>query len=263
MPRIVRKLTVLEVAAAAKEPGLHAVGDNLYLQVKNGSASWAYRFMIAGKARCMGLGSFRKTNLAKARQRAQECHDLLAAGKDPIDARHAVRTATAVAAAQAISFEQCADEYIKAKHAGWGAKHAAQWKKTLETFTFPIIGKLPVKEIDTVLVVKVLEPIWQTKTETAKRLRSRIESVLDWAKARGHRAGENPARWRGHLETQLVKPGDIKIEQHHAAMPYAAVPAFVATLRSQGGTAARALEFAILTAARSGEIFGATWREID
>lgn len=166
--------------------------------------------------------------------------------------------------AKAVTFEEAAERYIEAHKAGWkNAKHAAQWTTTLKTYAYPLIGESPVQAIDTGLVLKVLEPIWTTKTETANRLRGRIESVLDWARVRGYRERENPARWRGHLEQLLPAPSKVQRVQHHAALPYADLPKFMEALRAQDGVSASALEFAILTVARTGEVIGAKWSEID
>src|SRR5262249_4124841 len=164
----------------------------------------------------------------------------------------------------AMTFRECADAYIKAHRAGWrNGKHAAQWEATLATYAGPVIGTLPVQVIDTALVLKVLEPIWTAKPETAGRVRGRIESILDWAKVRGFRAGENPARWRGHLDKLLPARSKVRRVEHHAALPYAELPGFLAGLREQEGIAARALEFTILAAARTGEVIGARWPEMD
>ena len=163
-----------------------------------------------------------------------------------------------------MTFDECAAAFIEAKQGEWkNPKHRQQWTNTLATYASPVIGKLPVADVDTGLILKILEPIWNTKTETASRLRGRIESVLSWATTRKYREGENPARWRGHLDTQLAKPSKIKKEMHHAALPYKELPGFMRKLREHTGAAASALEFAILTAARSGEVLGARWDEID
>jgi integrase len=167
-------------------------------------------------------------------------------------------------AAKAVTFRACAESYIAAHRAGWrNAKHGAQWGATLETYAYPVFGDLPVQAVDTGMVVKVLEPIWAAKTETASRLRGRIEAVLDWATTRGHRQGENPARWRGHLENLLPAPTKVQKVRHHAALPYSEIGAFMADLQRQEGIAALALRFLILTAARTGEVLGARWDEID
>jgi hypothetical protein len=245
--------------------GLLADGDGLYLQVTaSGAKSWIYRYQIAGRRRDMGLGSTTVLTLAEARDAARDCRKLVKQGIDPLDARQAERAAKAIADARALTFRQCAEKYIEDHRAGWrSAKHAAQWPSTLQTYVYPVFGNLPVQAIDTALVMKAVEPIWATRTETAGRVRGRIESVLDWATARGYRQGENPARWRGHLENLLPKKTKVARIEHHAAMPYVELPGFMAELRRQEGIGAKALEFAILTAARTGEVIGATWAEID
>jgi integrase len=257
----------------AKDPGLYGDGGNLYLRVGEGAAkSWVLRFMLNGRAREMGLGSAATFSLKEARERARRYRQLLADDIDPIDVRQQQRAARRTVAAKSMTFKQCAEAFIKAKAAEWkNAKHAAQWPATLEQYVYPVIGGLPVDAIDTALVMKAIEPIWQNKPETASRVRGRIESVLDWATARGYRTGENPARWRGHLENLLSRPSKAKAavrrelgrDEHFAALPYAELPAFMAELRQHDGVAARALEFAILTCSRTGEAIGATWQEID
>ena len=253
-----------------KAPGMYADGGGLYLQVtvnaRDGepAKSWIYRYMLHGKAREMGLGSINAVTLQHARDKAFECRQLRAEGIDPIDARKTVRDQARLDSAKAITFKKASAEYIGAHRAGWrNAKHAAQWSATLATYAEPIIGDLSVQAIDTGLVLKVLEPIWTAKPETASRLRGRMESVLDWAKVRGYRQGENPARWRGHLDKLLPARSKVRRVEHHPALPYADLPEFMAALRAQEGTAARALEFAILTATRTGEAMGARWGEID
>lgn len=189
---------------------------------------------------------------------------MLADGIDPIAARTAERAQRAVEDARAITFEHCADAFIKAHASGWKSqKHIAQWRATLRTYVSPVFGSLPVQAIDVALVMKVLEPIWATKPETAGRVRGRIESVLNWAKARGYRTGENPALWKGHLDNLLPARRKIINVKHHAALPYDQIAQFVDALRRQDGLASLALEFAILTAARTGEIIGGRWNEID
>jgi integrase len=263
MARITGRLTALKVERA-KRPGMYADGGGLYLQVTQGGASWIYRYMLGGRAREMGLGPLALFGLSDARARALDARRLRHEGIDPIEARKAARMQARLDSARAMTFEQCAEAYIEAHRAGWrNAKHAAQWQATLTTYAEPIIGRLPVQAIDTALVLKVLEPIWTTKPETAGRVRGRIESILDWAKVRGYRAGENPARWRGHLDKLLPARGKVRRVEHHAAMSHAALPGFLMTLRQQEGIAARALEFAILTAARTGETLGARYSELD
>ena len=183
---------------------------------------------------------------------------------DPLDARKAQRAAQALEAARTITFEAAAQAYFDAHERSWkNAKHRAQFVSTLQTYAYPKIGKLPVASIDVGLVLKVIEPIWQDKTETANRVRGRIEAVLDWSTVRGYRAGDNPARWKGYIENVLPPRGKIQKRVHHAALPFADLPEFMAALSQRDGVAARALEFTILTAARTGEVIGATWDEID
>jgi len=220
--------------------------------------------MLRGKEREMGLGSAAVVSLAAAREKAAECRRLRQEGIDPIDARRAARRHAALDAAMTMTFSQCSQAFLASHRAGWrNAKHAAQWAATLTTYAWPTIGNLPVQAIDTSLVLKVLEPIWTSKPETASRVRGRLEAVLDWARVRGYRDGENPARWRGHLDKLLPAPSRVHKVKHHAALPYAAMPEFLAHLREQEGVAARALEFTILTAARTGETIGATRGEIN
>jgi integrase len=212
----------------------------------------------------MGLGSLTTVSLAKAREFAGECRRIRLQGIDPIDHRNGVRAAARLDAAKAITFDECRGAYIAAHKAGWrNAKHRAQWANTLATYVSPVFGKLPVQTVDVALVMKVLEPIWSTKPETASRLRGRIERILDWAKARGFRSAENPARWRGHLDHLLPARSKVRKVKHHAALPFSEIAAFMAALRERDGVAGLALEFAILTAARTGEVLGATWDEID
>ena len=240
-------------------------GGGLYLQVSaTGTKSWMFRYSINGRERQMGLGSLEAVDLAGARQVAADCRRLRSQGLDPIQHRDEQRAAARLAAASSMTFNDCAAAYIESEKAAWrNAKHAAQWKSTLDTYAGPVFGKLPVQAVDTTLVLKVLEPIWPTKNETASRVRGRIEAVLDWASARGYRKGENPARWRGHCERLLPKPSKVKKVQHHAALPYGDLPDFMKRLAEQEGVAARALEFTILTAARTGETIGARPAEFD
>jgi integrase len=249
----------------AKRPGLHPDGGGLYLQItRAGVKSWLFRFMLNKKARAMGLGALVAVSLADARGQATACRRQLQEGIDPIEARKTRKAAAQLEAAKALTFRQCAEAYISSHKAGWrNAKHRAQWPSTLESYAYPEFRSLPVQQVDTALVLKVLEPIWTTKPETASRVRGRIESILDWATARGHRRGENPARWRGHLENLLPKRAKIRRVRHHPALPYAEIPAFMADLRAREGVAAKALEFTILTAARTSEIVGARPGELD
>lgn len=262
--RSMSRLSALFVGRA-KEPGMYADGGGLYLQVsRTGTKSWIFRYALDGREREMGLGPLHTITLSEARNLAAETRRLKLSGIDPIDARKAQRQAKRLEDAKAISFKEAASAYIKANKSAWkNPKHAAQWESTLTAYADPIFGALPVAAIDTALVMKALEAIWSEKPETASRLRGRIESVLDWATARGYRTGENPARWRGHLDKMLPARAKVQAVQHHAALPYSDLPAFMKCLRNQAGIGAIALEFAILTAARTGEVIAATWDEID
>jgi integrase len=264
MARARNRLTARTVATTAK-PGMHADGGGLYLHVsESGAKSWIYRWKRDGKSRDMGLGPAVDVTLAKARELATKARETVREDGDPIEARHARRLGARLEAAKAMTFEACAKAYIDVHRSGWrNPKHAAQWPATLAAYVYPIFGALPVQVIDTALVTKAIEPIWNEKTETASRVRGRIESVLDWASARGYRQGDNPARWRGHLENLLPKKSRVTKVEHHAALPYGEIGAFMVELRQQEGIPASALEFAILTTARTGEVIGARWNEID
>jgi integrase len=264
MARTVEKLSALAVTRAST-PGYYNDGAGLYLQVaKAGTKSWIFRFRMSGKQREMGLGPLHTVSLAQARDKAKECRALLLEGTDPLEARNALKLDAALERARTVTFDHCAEQYIAAHRGSWkNAKHAAQWESTIATYASPIIGTLPVAVVDTALVVKVLQPIWQEKTETATRLRSRIENILDWATVSKFRAGENPARWRGHLDNLLADPNKVAKVAHHAALPWQDIGTFMVDLRQRAGSAARAVEFAILTAGRSGEVRGARWDEID
>jgi integrase len=260
----VGRLTALKVEKA-KQPGMYADGGGLYLRVTNdGTKNWVYRYMLDGRPRWMGMGPFALYGLQDARAKALDARRLRHEGIDPIDARKAERARARLDAAKAITFKECAEAYIKAHRPGWrNAKHAAQWQTTLATYAEPVIGGLSVQAIDTAIVLKVLEPIWTAKPETAVRVRGRIEAVLDWAKVRSYRSGENPARWRGHLDKLLPARSKVRKVEHHAALPYAELPGFLIALREQQGIAARAFEFLVLTAAGMGETIGAPWPEFD
>jgi len=262
--RTIGRLTALKVSRL-KEPGRYADGSGLHLQISSGGArSWIYRYMLHGRAREMGLGSLSAVSLADARIKAGECRGRLQNGVDPIEARKAEWAQARAAAAKSITFANCAEAYIEAHKTGWrNPKHIQQWTNTVKTYAEPIMGDLPVSEIDTGLVLKVIEPIWKEKPETASRLRGRIESVLDWAAVRGYRQGENPARWKGHVAKLLPARSKVQAVKHHPALAYADLPAFMAQLRGQDGIAARALEFLVLAAARTGEIIGAKPDEIN
>jgi integrase len=264
MARPLHKLSAKTVERAST-PGLYADGGGLYLQVSQWETkSWLFRFTLDGRPRKMGLGPLHTVSLARARDEALACRLLLRDGIDPIELKNEKIAERKAAAKRAMTFRECAEAYIKAHSPTWkNDKHRAQWPATLSTYVYPVVGDLPVDKVDLPLVLKVLEPIWREKPETASRLRGRIEKVLDWAASRKLRSGENPARWKGHLEHQLAAPSKIKKVEHHAALPYADMPAFMAGLRGMDGISPRALEFAILTAARTGEVVGARWDEID
>jgi integrase len=264
MARAIGKLTALAVERT-KPRGYYGDGGGLFLQVSaRGSKSWVFRFKDNGKLREMGLGPTHTVTLAEAREKARGCRNLRLQGVDPIESRRAERAKARLAAAKAMTFKACAERYMAAHKAGWRSpKSLAAWEGTLGTYVYPVFGDLPVQAIDTALVMKAIEPVWATKPETASRVRGRIESILDWATARAYRAGENPARWRGHLEKLLPTKTKVRRLEHHAALPYTEVAAFMGTLRGREGIAARALEFAILTAARTGEVIGARWSEIN
>jgi integrase len=249
---------------------MHPDGGGLYLQATQGAdeainRSWIFRFAMNGRERHMGIGSLQDVGLAAARQKAADARKLRAQGIDPIDARDESKASAAAAnAKQSMTFDACRDAYIAAHRSGWkNIKHGSQWSNTLTTYVSPVFGNLPVRAIDTGLVLQVLEPMWNAKTETASRVRGRIERILDWAKVRGYRDGENPARWRGHLDQLLPRRSKVQKVEHHPALPYAELPAFLRVVRGQDGVAARALEFTILTAARTAEAIGATAGEIN
>jgi integrase len=269
MARKIERLTALRVEKLKGEqtpkPGMYADGGGLYLRVTpEGARNWVLRYMLNRKPHSMGLGPLALYGLAEARNRALAARRQRHDGIDPIDARRAERARQRLEAAKAITFKQCAENYIASHKAGWrNEKHKYQWAATLSAYAYPVIGALPVQAVDTDLVMKVLDPIWRTKPETASRLRGRMESILDFAIARKHRTGENPARWRGLLDKLLPARSKVREVEHHAALPYGELPAFLPDLREQEGTAARALEFLILTAARTGEVIGARWSEID
>jgi integrase len=266
MPKLAKELGPLAVSRLT-DPGLHFVGgvQGLALQVGSGaSRSWVLRIVIGGKRREMGLGPYPEVTLAAARDRARQARDLVRQGIDPIERQQAAQSALRAAAAAVVNFREASERYIAAHEAGWkNAKHAQQWRNTLEQHAHPVLGSLHVRDIGTPQVLRVLEPIWVSTNETASRLRGRIEQVLDWATARGLREGENPARWRGHLDKLLARPSKVNKRTHHPAVPVAEMGSFMERLRAAEGTGARALEFLIYTAARSGEVRGATWGEID
>jgi integrase len=259
-----RDLTVREVAGLS-HVGQRRVSKNLYLQVTpTGTKSWLFRYTRGGVHHWVGLGSIELVSLADARARAMAYRRLLLDGKDPLEQRRTGRVQAVRAATRGMLFATCAERYISAHAAGWkNGKHRAQWSATLATYAHPVIGEMPVAAVDTDAIMKILEPIWTTKTATAARVRGRIEAVLDWAAARGYREGANPARWRGHLDKLLAKRTKVAPIKHYSALPYTEIPAFMAELRELPGIPAACLEFTILTAARVGEARCAQWSELD
>jgi integrase len=258
------KLSAVEVMKA-KGPAVLHDGGGLYLRVSaTGAKSWVFRFQLDGKRRDMGLGPYPDISLAEARGRATEHRKQRHDGIDPLDAKAAQRHAQRLSAAKGRTFREVAEEFIGRNEAGWrNAKHRQQWRNTLATYAYPKLGELPVAAIDTGLVVHVLDSIWAEKPETASRVRGRIEALLDAATVRGYREGPNPAQWKGNLAHVLPARAKVRKVAHHAALPFDEMPAFLTALRSREGMAARALEFAILTVARTGEVLGARWGEID
>jgi integrase len=265
LPKIAPELSARAVAAL-KADGRHAVGGapGLHLRIANGHRGWVLRVMVGEQRRDLGLGAFPETGLAEARQKAREMHQLVRRGIDPLVTKRALRSALSARQANEKKFDWCVTEFIRSKSDEWkNPKHRQQWENTLNTYASPHVGHLLVQDIDLQHVLLCLEPIWKTKNETASRLRGRIESVLDWATVCKYRTGENPARWKGHLDKVLPAPMKIQKVKHHPAVPIDDMPSFIVALSQRVGLAARALEFAILTAARSGEVRGATWEEID
>lgn len=274
-PRRKSKLIGLTALAikSMETPGKHADGKGLYLHVStSGSKSWLFRYLRNGKQREMGLGSLGRVTLASARSKADEARQLLGRGLDPLGERQKSIDADVLETAKRITFEDAAVQYIESHRTGWkNAKHASQWGNTLRDYVYPIFGKIPVQDVDTALVMRVLSQpsgtegatLWTGKTETAKRVQGRIEAVLNWSTTSGYRTGDNPARWRGHLDNLLPKPSAVRAVVHHPALPYKEIGSFVADLRGMKSTSARALEFLILTAARTSEVLGAKWGELD
>lgn len=271
MARTLNRLTAKEVEKK-KAPGLYGDGGGLTLQItKAGVKSWLYRYMINGKAFGMGLGPVHTVTLAEAREKALAARKMVKEGINPLEAKRQSKLDAATAKAKLMTFDQCASAYIEAHRAGWkNAKHADQWANTIATYASPIIGSLPVEKVDTALVIKVLtqeqeigQPFWQAKNETASRVRGRMEAILGWATTSGARSGENPARWKGHLENLLAKINKAQRVKNHSSLPWEQMGDFMTEIRQREGVAARAVEFTVLTASRSGEVRGARWSEID
>ena len=262
--KVAGKLSAVKVAGA-KEAGLYGDGNGLYLKVDpGGSKSWVLRYKIRGRPRKYGLGPLHTVGLALARQKAGDARRLLLDGIDPIEQRRTTKGAAALQAAKTITFDDCSKRYIAANKVAWkNPKHISEWSKTLQRYASPVFGHLAVADVDVGLVVRALEKIWTTKPETAGRVRGRIETVLDYAKAHSYRAGENPARMKGNLDHILPPHSKLKVVVHHPAMPHAEVAALMAKLATRHEISAAALAFTILTAARTGEIIGAQWDEVD
>jgi integrase len=258
LPRYARPLSSRRVQSLNAR-GFYCDGGGLYLQVSlTGSKSWVFRYARNGRKRAMGLGSLTTFTLAEARDRARKMRQLVADGIDPIDDRNKTRSA----AATALTFRQCAERYVAAHEAGW-RNGGGPWLASLARYVFPVFGEVAVAGVDLPLVMQAIEPIWTVKPVTANNVRNRVEMVLDWAKVRGYRQGENPARWKSHLDTLLPHRKKVAPVVHRAALPYREVGAFMVELKKLTDTSARVLEFQILTATRSGEVVGARWDEID
>jgi integrase len=266
--RKIHRLTASQITKLGV--GMHADGAGLYLQITEGAGatlnrSWLFRFALLGaRERQMGLGSVLDVSLAQARQKAADARRLKSDGIDPLEAKIQARATAAALVAKRMSFDECATQFIAAHRDGWqNIKHLKQWQTTLAEYVSPVFGKVSVREVDTGMVMRVIQPMWKDRTETAYRVRGRIERVLDWAKARGYRDGENPARWTGHLINLLPKRQDVRRTEHHEALAFDDLPAFVKELRDYTNVAARTIEFVILTAVRTSEALGATLDEID
>lgn len=270
MPKVASELTALQVKRLVKTPGFHAVGGvaGLHLDVKpaaeGNSASWILRKQVGNRRPDLGLGGYPTVTLEQARAAAREIHEQVRQGVDPLVARRSAQDALRAAHAKRITFDEAAKLCHKVKAPQFrNAKHRAQWLSSLTKHASPVIGRLPVADVDLPHVIEVLSPIWSDLTETASRVRGRIEDVIDWATVAGYRSGDNPAKWSGNLEHALPRPSKVRSVGHHAALPWAQLGEFMTRLRERAGIGARALEFAILTAARSGEVRLATWHEID
>lgn len=266
MPRVAKELSALQISRLST-PGHHAVGGvtGLYLYITDsGSKAWVLRTVIAGKRRHMGLGAYPSVSLAQSREKARLARSTIENGQDPISSRKESASQLKAQMAKAKTFEECTRAYLESHGDSWkNTKHRAQWLSTLETYAFPTIGSLQVGHVEQSHVLGILEPIWKTKNETASRLRGRIEAVLNWATVRGFRQGENPALWKGRLDKLLPAPSKIQKSAHHKALPISDIPKFIKDLQNRSGSSARALEFCIQTAVRSGEVRSAAWDEID
>ncbi len=259
--RALNRLSIKWIESNKREPGYYADGGGLWLRVTpTKTRSWIFRYARAGKTHDIGLGAYLNVSLELARTKAADLRAALGRGDDPM----ALRVAAKAEAATRMTFKQCAEKYIEANRAGWkNAKHGDQWASTLENYAYPVIGQLDVAHVDTAHILKILEPIWGTKNETASRLRGRVERVLAWATTRKLRKGDNPAKWTHHLDTILPPPSKVRKAGHHEALPYQEANAFIQALKGEAGVSPKALEFTILTVARTNEVIGATWSEID
>lgn len=266
MPKKAKELTALAVKKLTK-PGLHAIGGvaGLLLQVTTtGARSWILRVMVGTKRRDIGLGGYPDVTLSLARDKAREMREMIQEGIDPVEERRVAKERLKLAQINSITFDEAVEHVLAIREREYkNAKHIKQWRSTLQTYASPIIGNLPVADIEKGHILQILQPIWVDKTETASRVRGRIENVLSWATASDFRTGENPARWKGYLDQLLSKPRKTTKVQHHKALAWQEIGAFMDNLKQRDGTAAKALEFLILTATRSGEVRGATWDEID
>jgi integrase len=266
MPKKAKELSALEVRRLTN-PGLHAVGGTagLLLQVSPvGARSWILRTIVGTKRRDIGLGGFPDVSIAQAREKARELKEQIRQGVDPVAQRKAARASVLAEQAKEITFDESARRYINSIEPQFSnIKQAAQWRSSLNDYASPVIGKLPVGSVDLVMIQKILDPIWTTKTETATRVRARMESVLAWATVSGYRKGDNPARWKDNLDKIMPKPEKLRKRKNFVALPWREAAAFMTNLRQRTGRGAKALEFLILTAARSGEVRGAKWGEID
>jgi len=264
MAKTVKQLKDLQIKRLSR-PGAYPDGEGLYLQVRNsGAKDWFYRYEVAGKGRKRGLGPYPTISLEKAREDALVCRQLRKKGVDPIDFYKDIEIKKDLEKSKSSTFKECAIAYIDIHRHGWrNEKHESQWRNTLETYAYPTIGDLPVQSIDIDLIMKVLEPIWFDKTETASRIRQRMENILDWATVKKYRQGDNPALWRGRLDKLLPKRTKVQKPVHFAAMDYRDVPEYFQSLRAKDTIASKALAFTILTATRNGEARAASRSEID
>jgi integrase len=264
MAKTVKRLKDMQIRRLSK-PGSYPDGEGLYLQVRtSGAKDWFYRYEVDGKGRKRGLGSYPTISLEQARDDALECRQLRQQGIDPVDYAKAQRQKEALDEAKSFTFKECALAYINSHQQGWkNRKHESQWRNTLDTYAYPTIGDIGVQDIDIGLVLDVLEPIWYEKTETASRVRQRIENILDWATVKQYRSGDNPALWRGRLDKLLPKRVKVQKPVHFPAMDYRELPGYFQALRKRDSVATRALAFTILTAARNGEARAVTSDELD